>query len=97
MELKINVYKDCTAEEPSKTYVIRRITFKAAKELGTLQAKINDAKDEEQIGLTIEMLKCLIPDFDETDFDGIDPVELRTFFAAAGAEINSVVAKASKN
>lgn len=97
MEIKINIYGDCTAEKPTKTYTIRRITFKAAKELNALMDDAKKATDEEQISFTTKMLKAVIPDFIDEDFDGIDPVELGEFFKKIGATINGVVANAQKN
>ena len=62
MEIKINVYADCTSEKPSKTFVIRRILFKTAKELGTIQEEQVKAKPEEQEAYTLKMLQCVLPE-----------------------------------
>lgn len=95
MEIKINVYADCTSEQPTKTYVIRRILFKTAKELATIQ---DDAKQEgREVETTLKMLKIVIPDFQDEDLDGIDPTELGEFFRKVGKEIAGVVEKAQKN
>lgn len=96
-EIKLNIYSDCTSEKPTKTYTVRRMLFKTAKELGTLQEESKTAKDEDQIALTLKMLKCVIPDFDEADFEGVDPIELGAFFRELGAEISGVVQTAAKN
>lgn len=96
-EIKLNVYADCTSEKPTKTYTVRRMLFKTAKELGTLQDQSKTAKDEDQIALTLKMLKCVVPDFDDADFDGIDPVELGAFFRELGGEISEIVHNAAKN
>lgn len=92
MEVKLNVYSDCTSEKPSKTYVVRRITFKAAKELLTLQES-KEVSDE----ITLNMIKVVIPDFDEKDLDGIDPIELGQMFRTLGSEINGIIKTAEKN
>lgn len=95
MELKINIYGDCTSEKPSKTYVIRRILFKTAKELTAIQ---EESKEEgKEVELTLKMLQCVIPDFQKEDLDGIDPTELGSFFRQIGAEIQGVIANAQKN
>ena len=96
-EIKINVYGNCTSEKPSKTYTVRRILFKTARDLGALQDEARGASDEEQIAYTLKMLKCVVPDFDDADFDGIDPVELGAFFRDLAAEISGVVQNAAKN
>lgn len=95
MELKINIYGDCTSEKPSKTYVVRRILFKTAKELTAIQEQ---SKEEgKEVELTLKMLQCVIPDFQAEDLDGIDPTELGSFFRQIGAEIQGVIANAQKN
>lgn len=97
MEIKINIYNDCSSEEPSKTYVVRRILFKTAKELGTLQEEAKKATDDQQEEITLKMLKCVIPDFKKEDLDGVDPIELGRFFRELGLETSKVVAEAQKN
>lgn len=97
MEIKINVYADCSSEKPSKTFVIRRILFKTAKELGTLQDESQKAKSEEQEAYTLKMLQCVLPDFKEEDLNGVDPIELGTFFRELGTEVSKVVEEAQKN
>lgn len=97
MNIKINVYNDCTSDEPTKTYTIKRILFKTAKELTAIQSKSKTAKDEEQTEITLKMLQTVIPEFTAEDLDGVDPFELGEFFRSVGAEINAVVAKAEKN
>ena len=97
MEYKLNVYADCMSEEPTKVYVCRRLLFKTANELGALQEESKKAKTEEQTAIMIKMLKCVFPNFDDKDLDGIDPLELGTFFKSLGGEINGVIEKAEKN
>lgn len=97
MDIKINVYSDCTSDKPTKTYSIKRILFKTAKELTAIQAKSKTATDEEQTEYTLKMLQTVIPEFTAEDLDGVDPFELGAFFRSIGAEINSVVANAEKN
>ena len=97
MNIQINVYGDCTTEEPTKTFTIRRILFKTAKALSTLQEESKTAKDADQEALTLKMLQTVIPDFTEEDLQGVDPFELGAFFRAIGGEINSVVKNAEKN
>ena len=95
MEIKINIYKDCSSEAPSKTYVIRRILFKTAKELGSLQEEAKTTEDQEAI--TLKMLQCVFPEFTKEDLEGVDPIELGPFFRELGQETSKVVADAQKN
>ena len=96
MEIKINVYSDCTSDKPTKTYTIKRILFKTAKQLSEIQeeSKAEGADDE---ALTLKMLKAIIPDFQDEDIDGIDPIELGTFMKEVGSAINGIVESAQKN
>ena len=97
MEYKLNVYADCTSEEPTKVYVCRRILFKTANELGALQEQSAKAENDEQREIMLKMLKAVFPNFVDEDLDGIDPIELGTFFKSLGNEINAVVVNAEKN
>ena len=97
MEYKLNVYADCETAEPTKTYVCRRILFKTANELGALQVESQKASNDEQTAIMVKMLKCVFPNFVEEDLQGIDPIELGTFFKSIGSEINGVVSQAEKN
>lgn len=97
MEHKLNIYADCQSEKPTKSYVCRRILFKTATDLGELQAKSKEAKDEEQTSILLKMIKCVFPDFKDEDLDGIDPIEVGEFFKSLGSEVNQVVNQAQKN
>ena len=97
MNYELKVYADCQAEEPSKVYTCRRILFKTANELGSLQEASANANNDDQREIMLKMLKCVFPDFSDEDLDGIDPIELGQFFKSLGSEINAVVAKAEKN
>lgn len=94
MEIKLNIYKDNSSEEPSKTYVIHRILFKTAKQLSAIA---EESKNEDPIVATTKMLKAVFPDFDEKDIDYIDPTEFGQVMNEMTKAINSVVANAQKN
>lgn len=96
-EYKLNVYADCQSEEPSKVYTCRRILFKTANELGGLQEQSKKADNNSQREIMLKMLKAVFPNFVDEDLDGIDPIELGTFFKSLGSEINQVVSQAEKN
>lgn len=96
MELKLNIYNDCTSEEPSKTYVIRRILLKTAKELDAINQEAKENKGDEWDNV-LKMLKCIIPDFQDEDIDGVDPTEFGNFMKQVGQEIHSIMENAQKN
>lgn len=94
MEIKLNVYADNSSEKPSKTYVVRRILFKTAKELATIS---DESKDGDPIESTKKMLKAVFPDFKEEDLDFIDPTEFGQVMREMTKAIQGVVADAQKN
>jgi hypothetical protein len=65
--------------------------------LADLQAKSEKSSDGDQRSIMAEMLKAVFPDFEESDIDGIDPIELGAFFKGVGSSINQVLANAQKN
>lgn len=94
---QINVYGDCTSEKPTKSYVVRRILFKTAKELLTLRDEMDNAPDDKQEELTLKMLQTVIPEFTEEDLQGVDPFELGAFLRDIGGAISTTVKNAEKN
>lgn len=96
-EYKLNVYADCQSEEPSKVYTCRRILFKTATDLGALQEQSKNAENEKQQEIMLKMIKCVFPNFEDEDLQGVDPIELGNFFKSLGSEINQVVSQAEKN
>ncbi len=94
MELKLNIYNDCTSEEPTKTYVIRRILMKTAKQLDVINQNVKNGDETDSI---LKMLKCVIPNFQDEDLDGVDPTEFANFMKQVGKEIHSIMANAQKN
>lgn len=94
MEIKLNIYADNASEKPSKTYVVRRILFKTAKELASIS---EESKEGDPIEATAKMLKAVFPDFKEEDIDYIDPTEFGQVMQEMTKAIQSVVANAQKN
>lgn len=94
MELKINIYDNCTSDKPTKTYTIRRILFKTAKELVSLTANKKELDDEQMM---LKILQTLIPEFKEEEMQGVDTLEVRQFVKSVGEEINKIVLDAAKN
>lgn len=97
MELKINIYGDCTSDEPIKTYVVKRILFKTATEISALSKESAAKGDNEQMDLVLKMLKTIFPDFEDDDINGIDPLEFGAFMRKFSSAMNGVVANAEKN
>lgn len=110
MEAKLNIYNGCESEEPIKTYVCRRLTYKVGTRIDTISKKISNLEknrkkenanieeiDKEQYDLTIELLQTIFPNFTNEDFDGIDVIEYQNFVNEIGQATNKILENARKN
>lgn len=93
--ISLNVYADNSSEKPIKVYTIRRVTFKTAKAISSLTSE--DKEKGKELETTIKMLRTIIPDFRDEDFDGLDPTEIGEFLRAVASAIKGVVDEAQKN
>lgn len=97
MKAILNVYKDCTSEEPIKTYVCNRLTLGVSKKVQSLSDNLKEKDASEQQDIIIDVLKAIFPNFEEEDFNGIDPVEYAEFIKTIGMETNRIQGLALKN
>ena len=97
MNAVLNIYKDCTSEEPSKQYVCKRLLLGVSKKVQALSANMVDKDEKEQEELTIDILKTIFPNFDADDFNYIDPVEYFNFIREISNETNKIMGNAVKN
>lgn len=96
MKAVLNIYKDCTSEEPTKQYVCRRLLFGASQKILALSNDMKDKSQEEQTEINLNILKTIFPDFEDDDFNYIDTVEWFEFVNEIGQETNKVVNYAAK-
>lgn len=96
MNIVLNIYGDCESEKPTKTYTIKRILFKTAKEISAI-AEESKNKDENELSQVVKYLKAIFPNFKDEDIDGIDPIEFSAFMREVTKAISSTVAGAQKN
>jgi hypothetical protein len=97
MNAQLKIYADCTSEEPTKVYTCRRLLFKTSKEINSLAEKLQGKSEEEQIAINIQVIKTIFPDFQDEEFDFIDPVEWVRFVNEIGQETAKIVGQAQKN
>lgn len=98
MKATLNIYKDCTSEEPTKQYTCFRLLLGVSKKIGELQQKMQKTNDEaEQEKYTLQILKAIFPNFEDEDFNYIDPVQYLEFVNDITLESNRIVATAQKN
>ena len=96
MNAVLNIYKDCTSEEPTKTYTCRRLLLGVSKKVQSLSDNMNGKSEEEQEAITLDILKTIFPHFENDDFNYIDPNEYMEFVSAIARETNEIVANAAK-
>lgn len=97
MEAKLNLYADCTSEQPTKTYVCRRLIYKVAKKVGALMDHFDKSNEAEQERITIDVIKTIFPDFKDEEFEYVDPQEWFKFVTEITTETNDILENASKN
>lgn len=97
MNISINIYNDCTSDEPTKTYTVKRILLKTAKEIDAIARESKTKDDAEQMELVLKYLKAIFPNFEDADLDGVDPFEFGKFMAQIRNAISGVAENAQKN
>ena len=96
MNAVLNIYKDCTSEEPTKQYICRRLLLGVSKKVQAISDNMLGKSEEEQTALTLDILKTIFPNFEDSDFDYIDPNEWLAFVTAISRETNEIVEFAAK-
>lgn len=96
MKAVLNIYKDCTSEEPTKQYICRRLLLGVSKKVQSLSDNMNGKSEEEQEAITLDILKTIFPNFENDDFNYIDPTEWLKFVEEIANETNEIVANAAK-
>lgn len=97
MNAILNIYKDCTSDEPTKQYVCKRLLLGVSKKVQALSENMDGKTDAEQEEITIDILKTIFPNFDSDDFNYIDPVEYFNFIQEISNETSKIMSNAIKN
>lgn len=97
MNAILRVYKDCSSDEPTKVYTCKRLLLGVSKKVQSLSNAMNGKSEEEQEGLTIQILKTIFPNFEDDDFNFIDPIEYLNFVKEISKETNQIINNAQKN
>ena len=92
----LNIYKDCTSEEPTKKYICRRLLLGVSKKVQALSDNMNGKSEAEQEAITLDILKTIFPHFENDDFNYIDPTEWLKFVNEIAAETNEILTSAAK-
>lgn len=96
MKAVLNIYKDCTSEEPTKQYICRRLLLGVSKKVQSLSDSMQGKTEAEQEAVTLDIIKTIFPHFEKEDFDFIDPTEWLAFVEEIGRETNEIVQNAVK-
>lgn len=97
MNAVLNIYNDCTSEKPTKVYTCKRLLLGVSKKVQELGESMVGKSNAEQQEVIIDILKAIFPDFEDSDFDGIDPYEYAQFIKEIGNETARIQGKALKN
>ncbi len=97
MNATLNIYKDCTSDKPTKVYVCKRLLLGVSKKVQALGENLQNKSGEEQQAVIIDILKTIFPEFDDADFDGVDPFEYAEFIKEIGSETARIQGRALKN
>lgn len=95
MIAELKIYKDCSSEEPIKTYKLYRVSIDIARKLRNV--KVEGEGEEAQFSGMLKMLQVLFPNFTEEDLNLLDLVEYRTFVDKVGKAIRGIEEYAIKN
>lgn len=96
MNAVLNIYKDCESQEPTKTYTCRRLLLGVSKKVQSLSDNMQGKSEAEQEQLTLDILKTIFPNFENDDFNYIDPNEYMNFVKAIAQETNEILSNAQK-
>ena len=77
---QINIYKNCTAEKPEKTYTCRRVLVGIAHKFAGLVNDMEGKTYAEQIDKIGEIVKIVFPEITDEEIAGINSAELKAFF-----------------
>lgn len=96
MNATLNIYKDCSSEKPTKSYTCRRLLYGVSKKVQALSDNMKGTSEKEQEALTLDIIKTIFPNFEDDDFNYIDPQEWLKFVEDIGRETNQIVNNAAK-
>lgn len=96
MNAVLNVYKDCSSEKPTKQYICRRLLLGVSKKVQALSDNMNGKSEAEQEAITLDILKTIFPNFENDDFNYIDPNDWLKFVTEISRETNEIVVNAAK-
>lgn len=96
MKAVLNIYKDCSSEEPTKQYICRRLLYGASLKIQALSNDMEGKSEAEQHEINLDILKTIFPCFEDDDINYIDAVEWFEFVNEIGRETNTIAANAIK-
>lgn len=95
---KINIYADCSCEQPTKTYECRRVLFGVAKKALSLGREMGDNVSEDKaFELTGKLIQLIFPQITAEELDYMDIVEMKEFAEDIFNLSVNEVEKAQKN
>lgn len=96
MNAVLNIYKDCSTDQPTKSYVCRRLLLGVSKKVQAMSDNMQGKTEAEQEKITLDILKTIFPHFENDDFNYIDPIEWLKFVEEISKETNEILHNAVK-
>ncbi len=97
MNAKLNIYKNCSSETPTKTYECKRFLFGVSKKALSLHANMQESNNmEEQIEAIVDIIQTIFPDFKREEINFVDNNELMEFIGEIIKSANGEMEKAAK-
>lgn len=98
MNAKLNIYKDCSSDKPTKVYECKRLLFGVSKKALSIYNKMQKTNDgDEQIEAIVDLLQTIFPDFERDEIDYVDANELIAFVNEIVNSTNAELNKSQKN
>lgn len=94
---QLNIYEDCTAETPAKTYTCRRVLSGAIKKITKFVEEMDGKTNAEQLAMLGDFARLIFPQITEEELAGIDILELQDFFKDILKMAHSKIEQAQKN
>lgn len=93
----LNIYKDCSSEEPTNKYECRRILYGVAMKTLKIGEDMQEKSESEQFAMIGDIIKMIFPKITDEELLCTDIAELKTFCRDIFSMAANEVEKAQKN
>ena len=94
---QLNIYTDCTAETPTKTYTCRRVLSGVIQQVTKFVEEMDGKTNAEQLAMLGDFARLIFPQITNDELAGIDILELQDFFKDILKMAQGKIEQAQKN